>query len=63
MDPNQALADAREAYALVNRTEDDAEDHLQALEDLAEAFRALDEWISQGGFLPSEWQYRKGMSK
>ncbi len=27
-------------------------------QDLAEQFEALDQWLSNGGFLPSEWQPR-----
>jgi hypothetical protein len=54
MDPNQALADAREATKVADRTSGPWE-HLDALEDALESYRALDEWLSKGGFLPTAW--------
>jgi hypothetical protein len=57
MDPDQALANAREAYTeYVKATDagdtDRAEDEAERL---ATAFDALDGWISRGGFLPKAW--------
>lgn len=55
MDPEQALANAREAVKdLDNATSISQES--DAAERLATAFRALDEWLSKGGFLPSDWE-------
>lgn len=45
MDPNEALKRIRE---LIN--DGDSADVL-----LVEAFEALDNWLSRGGFLPSAW--------
>jgi hypothetical protein len=58
MDPNEALKRAREA---IERYQDDAslgfntDTRLEAADKLADAFEALDEWLSKGGFLPLEW--------
>jgi len=55
MDPNTALANARQAI-------DDYENagslgmESDAAEQLIEAFRALDGWLSKDGFLPTDWQ-------
>lgn len=45
MDPNAALQKVRE---LIN--DGDSADVL-----LVEAFEALDDWLSKGGFLPDDW--------
>lgn len=54
MDPDVILRDLRGA---VMQFEDSCcEEHVkEASEELAEKFRALDEWLSEGGFLPSYW--------
>jgi len=54
MDPNQALEDAREAMARLDASTEQA-DMIAAALDVTEVFRSLDEWISNGGFLPSAW--------
>ena len=46
MDPNAALAKVRELIG-----DGDSADVL-----LVDAFEALDEWLSKGGFLPSDWE-------
>jgi hypothetical protein len=60
MDPNAALAHAREATQTVLGAVYDAKANLNefnyAITDLAETFDNLDEWLSKGGFLPSDWQ-------
>lgn len=53
MDPDQALTDARDALR-GTESENDARAALAALA-LADAFRALDEWLTKGGFLPADW--------
>lgn len=54
MDPDEALKRCRE---LAKRVEDAtyAEECEVAGLDLAEQFKALDEWLSKGGFAPREW--------
>ncbi len=48
MDPNEALETLREAYLEANEY-----DQVGAV---LETFNALDEWITNGGFLPDDWQ-------
>jgi hypothetical protein len=54
MDPDKALANARAALAAY-RSADSSRDAEQAAIDLAEAFEALDEWMSKKGFPPRAW--------
>lgn len=58
MDPDAALANLRDALREMDEaaTADDDEGAHTAALDAAEAARALDEWISHGGALPSGWQ-------
>lgn len=57
MDPDAALEEARRAL----KAAEDAHDEpgggveLQALRDLRDAFSALDQWLSKGGYTPLEW--------
>ena len=54
MDPNTALADAREAvedYENAGSLGSESD----AAERLVTAFTALDTWLSRGGFLPTDW--------
>jgi len=55
MDPNIALDKLREMCAEATQSE---EGELLGINifDVTEAFEALDQWLSNGGFLPSEWQ-------
>ena len=55
MDPNEALRRAREATRKVFETIEGGSELRFASEDLAEAFEALDGWLSKGGFLPESW--------
>jgi len=62
MDPNKALETARaelERMDTLGESEDslDIEAAYEAMVAVTEAFRSLDEWISYGGFLPTEWAY------
>lgn len=51
MDPNQVLESIRR---VLGRYAEGTEDgHTE--EDLVVAARALDEWLSKGGFLPEAW--------
>lgn len=52
MDVNATLAKIRELAADTPLDDEDAQE-------LAEAFRDLDEWIMRGGDLPSEWAARQ----
>ncbi len=56
MDPEQALKDARDALAGFRQGVcEDARWQLEQAGQLADAFEALDGWLSRGGFLPSDW--------
>ena len=57
MDPDAALAEAREALAKFRMEYDrgnygDAAEHAVTL---ADSFAALDGWVARGGFLPADW--------
>jgi hypothetical protein len=52
MDPDEALKKAREA---LKRMGDEAYDAGDMAQELAEAFEALDGWLSKGGFPPHAW--------
>jgi hypothetical protein len=60
MDPNKALEQARAELERMD-TFGDSDDSLDieaaydAMVAVTEAFRSLDEWISNGGFLPAAW--------
>ena len=53
MDPDAALAAAREAAALADEATNGA--RLESALEALEHYQALDEWISKGGFLPRAW--------
>ena len=64
MDPDAALAAARQARAVLDADPADLDDGWTDMEqearddaavDLRDAFVALDEWCSKGGFLPAAW--------
>lgn len=57
MDPNTALANMREA---IRRLDDPSNtstigEYAEAARDLRDEAGALDEWLSRGGFLPTDW--------
>jgi hypothetical protein len=58
MDPNTALDNIRAAIIVAQAAADgDSNDaEIEAWQEVGEAFQALDEWISKGGFLPDEWK-------
>ncbi len=51
MDPNETLERLRELAAIIVRSDDDA----TAAYELADAVQNLDQWLSNGGFLPQAW--------
>jgi hypothetical protein len=61
MDPEVALAKARDALARFRAADaadgDPTAAYLDAGADLADAFEALDNWMSQGGFPPPGWNF------
>jgi len=59
MDPDQALKNARLALEQARGAGSDEFDivvELHALQDLSDAFEALDGWLAKGGFLPKDWE-------
>jgi hypothetical protein len=61
MDPEQALVDARAACDHWHNGErgergDRGDRDLDAFDELVNAFEALDQWLSRGGFLPQDWR-------
>jgi hypothetical protein len=61
MDPDEALKKAREVVQCIRAMSEDSFHYyntthpFEAAEDLADAFEALDHWLSIGGFLPKDW--------
>lgn len=57
MDPNETLATLRNLSreTMLGNSVDTALAGYLAM-DLAEAFQALDSWLSNGGFLPKVWE-------
>lgn len=52
MDPNAALERIRTIHRALM---DDPSGNLRLVDELLELLAALDEWLSKGGFLPSDW--------
>ena len=50
------LAEIRSVLAPVGATDDGSVDDLLGL---AERVEALDDWVSKGGFLPTDWNARR----
>jgi hypothetical protein len=55
MDPDAALQTIRAATAIEEWIPGENVDHDHLIEQALEAMKALDEWITQGCFLPSAW--------
>lgn len=57
MDPNEALRRCREAAAALGDEHSDQIDRHELAAELAEAFQALDAWLSEPGrgFYPRDW--------
>lgn len=56
MDPNETLKRLRE---FVNATQDFAEICTDVEIEIGEYIKSLDDWISNGGFLPDDWSRSK----
>lgn len=56
MDPNETLRMIRLYTKRINGELPSDETIVELAQNLAEYVGALDEWLSKGGFLPSEWQ-------
>lgn len=54
MDPNETLKQIREVLGLID-TENDPVRIGYAYDALVELVRALDEWLTSGGFPPRDW--------
>ena len=54
MDPDATLADLR--YHVTEWMLSDSVNHSSEYEELLGLFQALDNWITQGGFLPMSWE-------
>ncbi len=54
MDPDEALRRARDMVRRYSETGNTAD--IPDVATLADAFEALDSWLSAGGFLPAAWQ-------
>jgi len=59
MDPDEALKNAREALARVRAALDEklVTYGFDAVGDFADAFEALDTWLTDGGFPPGDWHH------
>lgn len=59
MDPNIVLQDIRDALEAFHANGDQFNRRWDHEDSLVEAIEALDGWLSQGGYLPADWQGRK----
>lgn len=55
MDPTVTLAKIRELLAWPHALDG------QSADELVDLVRALDEWITRGGFLPEQWPVPQGL--
>lgn len=53
MDPNETLNDLR---IMTRSVLNNGAESTSVVDDMAELFEALDDWLSKGGFLPDVWQ-------
>lgn len=66
MDPNEALKNLRDTIGLATALSDgDPVDFTaeQILADMTEDVQALDEWLSKGGFLPTDWRMSRRIGR
>lgn len=59
MDPDEALKRVRHAEKVFRAAPCQSQEERTAAIHLVDAFEALDNWISRGGFLPQDWQPKK----
>lgn len=59
MDPNKTLETLRGSIHAFRENGDLFNRHWDHEETLVDAIEALDQWLSNGGFLPADWQGRK----
>ncbi len=57
MDPNVTLLELRRKMTVLKEGNISTKDKDRLLDALVEEFEALDEWISRGGFLPTDWRH------
>ena len=55
MDPTTSLYEIRDAYRAILADDIGPAELSVHAADLAEHVKALDEWMSRGGFLPAQW--------
>jgi len=63
MDPNKALKNLREAEKQYRAAPAGSMAERVAASNMADAFEALDEWLSRGGFMPVDWRVVKPLRK
>lgn len=58
MDPNETLAQLRDLITahLIPEVPSSIDSQLDRGDAIAELFGSLDEWLSNGGFLPGDWR-------
>lgn len=56
MDPDQTLAELRDALKQWSRTPIGDPREPEIVARIAERFGYLDDWLTRGGFLPLDWQ-------
>ena len=56
MDPNEALNDLRDGIDAYEASEPGTDAYERAHTTVVSAARALDEWLSRGGFLQTDWE-------
>jgi hypothetical protein len=55
MDPNAVLEDLREMMDQADRGGMSYDERVNLLDNMSAHFRSLDQWMTTGGFLPSDW--------
>jgi hypothetical protein len=55
MDPNETLSQIRAKLADLETPLDDSDDAWNIVQEITELFCGLDDWLKNGGFLPSDW--------
>jgi hypothetical protein len=56
VDPNQTLADIRAVVSRIHAEEGSEAENAADAGELASLVQALDEWLSNRGFLPAAWE-------